>query len=126
MSTATSVTVTAPSAWKRATRSGGLAVGLVLAVAMVAIAIAAPWIAPFDPNDQDVLLKLEPPSAAHWFGTDAFGRDVLSRVIHGAAIATATIVSASTRPTARPPERVARFQADGAVTVTEVAVLIRT
>ena len=53
---------------------------------MVAIAIAAPWIAPFDPNDQDVLLKLEPPSAAHWFGTDAFGRDVLSRVIYGARI----------------------------------------
>ena len=81
-----SAVVTAPSAWKRATRSGGLAVGLVLAVTMVAIAIAAPWIAPFDPNDQDVLLKLEPPSAAHWFGTDAFGRYVLSRVIYGARI----------------------------------------
>ncbi len=82
----TSVSVAAPSAWKRATRSGGLAVGLVLAVVMVAIAIAAPWIAPYDPNDQDVLLKLEPPSAAHLFGTDAFGRDVLSRVIYGARI----------------------------------------
>ena len=86
MSSATAVVVTPPSAWQRATRSGGLAVGLVLAVAMVVIAIAAPWIAPFDPNDQDVLLKLEPPSAAHWFGTDAFGRDVLSRVIYGARI----------------------------------------
>ncbi len=80
------VGVAAPSAWKRATRSGGLAVGLVLAVAMVLIAIAAPWIAPFDPNEQNALLKLEPPSAAHWFGTDAFGRDVLSRVIYGARI----------------------------------------
>jgi len=86
MSSATAVVVTPPSAWKRATRSGGLAVGLVLALTMVVIAIAAPWIAPFDPNDQDVLLKLEPPSAAHWFGTDAFGRDVLSRVIFGARI----------------------------------------
>ena len=57
----TAATATAPSAWKRATRSSGLAVGLVLAVTMVVIAIAAPWIAPFDPNDQDVLLKLEPP-----------------------------------------------------------------
>ncbi len=82
----TAVSVAAPSAWKRATRSGGLAVGLVLAVAMVVIAIAAPWIAPYDPNEQDVLLKLEPPSAAHLFGTDAFGRDVLSRVIYGARI----------------------------------------
>ena len=78
--------VTAPSAWKRATRSGGLVVGLVLAVTMVLIAIAAPWIAPYDPNEQNVLMKLEAPSAEHLFGTDAFGRDVLSRVIFGARI----------------------------------------
>ena len=78
--------VAAPSAWKRATRSGGLVIGLVLAVTMVLIAIAAPWIAPYDPNEQNVLMKLEPPSAEHWFGTDAFGRDVLSRVIFGARI----------------------------------------
>ncbi len=82
----TAVAIAAPSAWKRATRSGGLVVGLALALTMVVIALAAPWIAPFDPNDQDVLLKLEPPSAAHLFGTDAFGRDVLSRVIYGARI----------------------------------------
>jgi peptide/nickel transport system permease protein len=78
--------IAAPSAWKRATRSGGLVIGLAIAVAMVIIAIAAPWLAPFDPNEQNVLLKLEPPSAEHWFGTDAFGRDVLSRVIYGARI----------------------------------------
>ncbi len=61
-------------------------IGLAIALAMVAIAIAAPWIAPFDPNEQNVLLKLEPPSVAHLFGTDEFGRDVLSRVIFGARI----------------------------------------
>ena len=80
------IVVAAPSAWQRATRSGGLAIGLVLALAMVAMALAAPWLAPYDPNAQDVLLKLEPPSAAHPFGTDDFGRDVLSRVIYGARI----------------------------------------
>ena len=80
------VAIAPPSAWKRATRSGGLVVGLALAVTMVLIALAAPWIAPFDPNDQNVLLKLEPPSGEHLFGTDAFGRDVLSRVIYGARI----------------------------------------
>ena len=80
------IVVAAPSAWKRATRSGGLVVGLVIAVTTVLIAIAAPWIAPYDPNEQNVLLKLEPPSAEHLFGTDAFGRDVLSRVIYGARI----------------------------------------
>ncbi|HEY4957841.1 MAG TPA: ABC transporter permease [Caldimonas sp.] len=82
----TAVAIAAPSAWKRATRSGGLVVGLALALTMVVIAIAAPWIAPFDPNEQNALLKLEPPSAAHLFGTDEFGRDVLSRVIFGARI----------------------------------------
>ena len=71
------VAIAAPSAWKRATRSGGLVIGIVLVIAMVLIAICAPWIAPFDPDDQDVLMKLEPPSAAHLFGTDAFGRDIL-------------------------------------------------
>jgi hypothetical protein len=44
--------------------------------------------------------------------------------IHGAAIAIATIVTARTRPTTSPPERVARFQAEGAVTVAAVALLI--
>nr|HET7860057.1 ABC transporter permease [Caldimonas sp.] len=87
MSAATGpIVVAAPSAWQRATRSGGLAIGLVLALAMVVMALAAPWLAPYDPNAQDVLLKLEPPSAAHPFGTDDFGRDVLSRVIYGARI----------------------------------------
>jgi peptide/nickel transport system permease protein len=84
--TATPTAIAAPSAWKRATRSGGLMIGLVIAAVMVIIAIAAPWLAPYDPNEQNVLLKLEPPSADHWFGTDAFGRDVLSRVIYGARI----------------------------------------
>lgn len=86
MSTTSPIVVAAPSAWQRATRSGGLAIGLVLALAMVAMALAAPWLAPYDPNAQDVLLKLEPPSAAHPFGTDDFGRDVLSRVVYGARI----------------------------------------
>lgn len=86
MSAVPPIVVAAPSAWQRATRSGGLAIGLVLALAMVLVALAAPWLAPYDPNAQDVLLKLEPPSAAHPFGTDDFGRDVLSRVIYGSRI----------------------------------------
>lgn len=55
--------------------------GLVLAVALVAV--LAQWIAPYDPLASNFRLKLQPPSAEHWFGTDHFGRDVLSRVIHG-------------------------------------------
>ncbi|HEX8665020.1 MAG TPA: ABC transporter permease [Beijerinckiaceae bacterium] len=83
---APSAAVAAPSAWKRATRSGGLAVGVVLVAAMVLVALLAPWIAPYDPDEQDVIMKLEGPAAGHWFGTDAFGRDVLSRVIWGARV----------------------------------------
>lgn len=49
----------------------------------VLIAVFAGWIAPYDPLAQDVLARLKGPSLAHWLGTDQFGRDVLSRVIHG-------------------------------------------
>ena len=79
-------TPTRRGALARATRSGGLILGIVVVVLMIAAAIAAPWIAPFAPDDQDVLLVLAEPSATHWFGTDAFGRDVLSRVLWGSRI----------------------------------------
>jgi len=85
-STSTAVVIAAPSAWRRATRSGGLAIGLVLVAVIALLAVFAPWISPYDPDAQDVLMKLEPPSAEHWFGTDAFGRDVLSRVLWGARV----------------------------------------
>ncbi|AWN45946.1 ABC transporter permease [Methylobacterium terrae] len=76
----------APSAWRRATRSPGLVIGTATVIAVVALAILAPWIAPYDPNEQDPVAALMGPSAEHWFGTDFFGRDVLSRVIWGARI----------------------------------------
>lgn len=76
----------APSAWRRATRSPGLVIGLATVIAVVALALMAPWIAPYDPNEQDPVAALMGPSAEHWFGTDFFGRDVLSRVIWGARI----------------------------------------
>jgi peptide/nickel transport system permease protein len=80
------VALAAPSAWKRATRSGGLVVGVALTLAMVLVALLAPWIAPYDPDDQNVLLNLAAPSAEHPFGNDVFGRDVLSRVIWGSRV----------------------------------------
>ncbi|SEP50944.1 peptide/nickel transport system permease protein [Methylobacterium sp. ap11] len=76
----------APSAWRRATRSPGLMIGVVTVLVVVALALLAPWIAPYDPNEQDPVAALMGPSAEHWFGTDFFGRDVLSRVIWGARI----------------------------------------
>jgi len=70
----------------RALGNRSLMVGLALLALIVLVALLAPWIAPYDPNDQDVVASLGAPNAAHWFGTDFFGRDVLSRVIWGARV----------------------------------------
>ena len=60
------------------------AVGLVLSVAFVALAVLGPYVTPFDPDRQDYLALNEGPSTEHWLGTDQFGRDTLSRVLAGA------------------------------------------
>lgn len=66
-------------------RFGGIAsfIGACLIALLIADAMLAPWIAPFDPLKVDVLNALSPPDAVHWFGTDQSGRDVLSRAIWG-------------------------------------------
>jgi peptide/nickel transport system permease protein len=51
-----------------------------------ALAMAAPLLAPYPPLQQDLAHRLAAPAAAHWLGTDALGRDVLSRILHGARI----------------------------------------
>lgn len=63
-----------------------LVVGLVILCSFVLLALSAPIVAPFDPILQDGTARLSPPSLAHPFGTDNFGRDVLSRVIWGTRI----------------------------------------
>jgi peptide/nickel transport system permease protein len=57
--------------------------GLVI-LTFVAVALLAPWIAPFDPAKASYMLVRRAPSAAHWLGTDEVGRDVLSRIVWGA------------------------------------------
>jgi peptide/nickel transport system permease protein len=70
----------------RATRSGALVIGLAVVVLMVAAALLAPWIAPHDPDAQNIIDKLSPSTATYWLGTDSFGRDVFSRILWGARI----------------------------------------
>ncbi|QHI97744.1 ABC transporter permease subunit [Xylophilus rhododendri] len=70
----------------RALTTGPVLVALVLLVLIVASALAADWIGLADPMAIDPMNRLKGFSAAHWFGTDAYGRDVLSRVIHGARV----------------------------------------
>jgi peptide/nickel transport system permease protein len=60
--------------------------GVVLVAIFVVFALFAPWITPQDPAKIDLPSRLQPPSPAHWFGTDELGRDELSRVIFGARI----------------------------------------
>lgn len=61
-------------------------VGLVLLALIAGIAIFAPLLAPYDPLAQNIVVRLEPPSAEFLLGTDSYGRDVLSRLIYGARI----------------------------------------
>ena len=63
------------------------AAGAAIVLVMLAAAVAATAIAPYDPLAVDFEAMLGPPSAEHWLGTDAFGRDVLSRLIYGSRTA---------------------------------------
>jgi peptide/nickel transport system permease protein len=60
--------------------------GMVLVAVFIIFALFAPWIAPQNPSNIDLPSRLQPPSGAHWFGTDELGRDIFSRVIYGARI----------------------------------------
>jgi peptide/nickel transport system permease protein len=81
---------------RRLARRRAALVGLCFVVLFVAIAIFAPWISPYDPLATSWSAIRKAPSAAHWFGTDELGRDVLSRVIWGArASLLAGVVSVS-------------------------------
>jgi len=63
------------------------AAGALIILAMLLVALFAQALAPYDPYTGDYALQFARPSAEHWFGTDEFGRDVLSRVMYGARIA---------------------------------------
>lgn len=60
--------------------------GLLVALLLVVVAAFAPWIATHDPVIQNLANALQAPSAAHWFGTDEYGRDIFSRLVYGARI----------------------------------------
>ena len=58
----------------------------VVVVGFIFMAVFADWITPYDPTAQNLVEKLQTPSASHWLGTDFLGRDVLSRVIYGGRV----------------------------------------
>lgn len=72
--------------WKRFRRNKLAMLGALIIFSLALVAVIAPLIAPFSPNHQDILHRLEPPSTKHPLGTDDLGRDLLSRVIYGTRI----------------------------------------
>lgn len=70
--------------WYQLRRSPLTMVGLGIIVIVLFIMVAAPWIAPYNPDKLDLLHRLAAPSLAHFFGTDEVGRDIFSRVLWGA------------------------------------------
>jgi peptide/nickel transport system permease protein len=71
-------------AWRLLARRPSFLVGAAILLFWIVCAVFGTAIAPHDPLAQQLLVNNQPPSAAHWFGTDSLGRDVLSRVIVGA------------------------------------------
>ena len=78
--------------WGAFSANKGAVGGMVIVVALLLVALFAPWIAPHAPNETDSTAFLLPPvwqtggSSAHWLGTDAIGRDILSRLMYGARL----------------------------------------
>ena len=69
------------------------ATGFAIVTIVLAAALFAPWIATYDPDQLDVMNRFAAPSFAHWLGTDHLGRDLYSRLVHGATIAMAVAVT---------------------------------
>jgi peptide/nickel transport system permease protein len=79
--------------WRSFARNRLAVAGLVIVLLLVLVAVFAPLLAPYSPTVGDLrTTRLLPPSAAHWFGTDDQGRDILSRIIHGSRITLYVVV----------------------------------
>ena len=76
-------------AWVRLRKNHLAVLGLIVLVFMITVALLTPWIAPYAYDAQDLDLGATPPSAAHWLGTDVFGRDLLTQIMFGGRISLA-------------------------------------
>ena len=72
--------------WRRFCRNKQAMIGLAMLFLLIFAAVFANVIPPYDPVEQNLLIRLQGPSAAHWFGTDELGRDIFSRILYGARI----------------------------------------
>ena len=76
-------------AWLRLKKNRAAVTGGMVLAIMVVLAILTPWIAPYGYEAQNLDLGATPPSAAHWLGTDIFGRDLLTQILYGGRISLA-------------------------------------
>ncbi len=76
-------------AWLRLRKNRLAVIGLVMLVLFIVIALLTPWIAPYSYQAQNLDLGATPPSAAHWLGTDIFGRDMLTQIMYGGRVSLA-------------------------------------
>jgi peptide/nickel transport system permease protein len=67
--------------------------GFAIVLVLVLVALAAPVLAPHDPDAQDLAARLAPPGAGHWLGTDELGRDILSRLLYGSRVTLAVVAA---------------------------------
>lgn len=81
--------------WRRLKQNKLAMVGLAMIILIFAVAIIGPWVSAYSYSDQNLMRGNEGPSADHWFGTDAHGRDLYVRVLYGARISLAVGVVAS-------------------------------
>lgn len=83
-----------PRTW-RALRHEPLGMlGLIIVLTLAVLAVFAPWIAPYQPNEVDVYARLLAPSWEHWLGTDQLGRDIYSRLLYGGRVAMKVAITA--------------------------------
>lgn len=71
---------------KRLLKNKAAVVGGIIILFFILVAMYGPHLVKTDPQEIDLLNKLQPPSKEHWFGTDNFGRDIFSRIVHGAGL----------------------------------------
>ncbi|MFT8391686.1 MAG: ABC transporter permease [Sporolactobacillus sp.] len=83
---------------KRRTLSSTLLIGLIMLLLLIGLAILAPFISHYQPAAQNLSDTLQPPSAAHWLGTDQLGRDLFTRLIYAARIDLRVMVLAEVSP----------------------------
>lgn len=72
--------------WRRLLRNRAMVAGAIILALVLLAALLAPWLAPYAPNKLSIVNKLKAPSLTHLFGTDEFGRDILSRAMYAGRI----------------------------------------